>query len=253
MLRLDKSIERRHSNTKSENNQIRMAIEVINSFGEKLLDIICHDCIVGHDICKMSALSCIDTLLDLNYMTNFVSFMSNRGYLSHIIDSLMKSDDELCRILHSSPGNMRALYVYESKMAMLLRVASSHVGAELLLGDKILGVLSGMKVFNMHPDIQVTNICRESKNYGFIPSADSRYRQILFPALSLCDNIISTLGHENHSANSQVVYLLLSHCDTIETILRSASPFMELGLLEELSSITGLIARTTNQVFYGCI
>lgn len=68
----------------------------------------------------------------------------------------MKADNQLCRVLENVPMNMKALYVYQSTMAMLGRVASSHIGAGLLLEHKCLGVLSQMKVFDMHPDFQVS-------------------------------------------------------------------------------------------------
>lgn len=76
---------------------------------------------------------------------------------------------------------------------------------------------------------------------------DLRYQQILFPALSLCDVILSTLGPENYSAITQVVHFLLSHGDMIEIVLRAGTPFLSVGLLQELAAITGLIARTANQ------
>lgn len=64
---------------RSDNNQIQTAIEVFTSVGDKLFDNLCHDCIGGHDICKMLSLSCIDTLLDLDSMDGFVQFISRRG------------------------------------------------------------------------------------------------------------------------------------------------------------------------------
>lgn len=84
---------------------------------------------------------------------------------------------------------------------------------------------------------------------SFVPPVDQRYQQILFPALSLCDIVLSTLGPENRSAIAQVVSFLLSHGDMIEIVLRAGTPFLSLGLLEELSAITGLIARTANQEY----
>lgn len=143
------------SDRTSQANLNQMAIEVFHSAGDKIIDILCHDCTGGHDVCKMLAFSCIDMLLDINSMANFIQFISRRGYLAHLVDSLYKTDIELCRILESIPENMKALYVYESKMAMLGRVASSHVGAELLLEHRALGVLSAMKAYDMHPDFQV--------------------------------------------------------------------------------------------------
>lgn len=229
-------------------NLTHIAVEVFASIGEKIIDILCHDCTSGHDVCKMLALSCVDMLLDIDSMVDFIQFMSRRGYLAHLIDSLLKTDDQLCRVLEHMPDNMKALYVYESKMAMLGRVATSYVGAELLLEHRTLGILSGMKVYDLHPDFQVNhNVTHQQSSSSFIPPVDVRYQQILFPALNLCDVILSTLGPENYSAITQVVHFLLSHGDMIEIVLRAGTPFLNIGLLQELSAITGLIARTANQ------
>lgn len=230
----------------NKTNLTQLAVEVFSSVGEKIVDILCHDCTGGHDVCKMLALSCIDMLLDIDSMVSFIQFISRRGYLAHLVDSLLKTDDQLCRVLETMPENMKALYVYESKMAMLGRVASSHVGAELLLEHRSLGILSGMKVFDMHPDFQVNSYMAQQYSQ-FIPPVDIRYQQILFPALNLCDIILSTLGPENFSAITQVVHFLLSHGDMIEIVLRAGTPYLNIGLLQELSAITGLIARSANQ------
>lgn len=217
------------------------------SFGEKLMEIICHDCIAGHDICKMSALACIDVLLEIDSMSNFMNFIASHGYLSHIIESLVKSDDQLCNTLTSVPENIKHLYVYESKMSMLLCLARTHMGAELLLSNKVLEGLSSMKVFDMHPDLKRKEVWHRNEDMDFIPAIDARFRQILFPALNLCDSLLTTLGTENYSVISQVTHFLLSHCDMVEIVLRSGSPFSDLGLLQELSFLTGIIARTFNQ------
>lgn len=78
-------------NTKmnEEFNQIDMAVEVFKSFGDKLIDILCHDSTGGHDVCKMLALSCMDMLLNMDSLSNFVQFISIRGisllYYIHLI------------------------------------------------------------------------------------------------------------------------------------------------------------------------
>ncbi|KAM7343656.1 nuclear pore complex protein Nup205 [Cochliomyia hominivorax] len=231
----------------SDSTYIRMAVEVILQFGEKLIEIICHDCVAGHEICKMSALACIDVLLDIDTMFGIMNFISHHGYLSHIVESLAKSDEELCNTLCNIPENMKYIYVYESKMSMLLRLANSHAGAELLLSNKVLDVLSSMRVFDMHPDLQGRQDWQQVETHEFVPRVDTRYRQILFPALNLCDCLVTTLGTENYSVISQVMHFLLSHCDMIEIVLRSGSPFSDIGLLQEVSFITGIIARTFSQ------
>lgn len=247
--RLDRTIMRRNQEGDADddvNSQIEMAVEILQSFGDKLIDILCHDCTGGHDVVKMLALSCIDLLLDIDNITQFIHFVSSRGYLAHIIDSLLKTDPKLCHILDNQPDNLKALYVYESKLAMLSRFAGSYIGAELLLEHRVIGILSQMKVFDLHPDFQAANFFGSTGN-TFIPPIDSRYQQILFPALNLCDVILLTLGSENQSVITQITHFLLSHADVIEVVLRAGTPAMNLGLLQELSAITGLIARVANQ------
>lgn len=245
--RLDRTIMRRNQTGDSDddiNSQVEMAAEILQSFGDKLIDILCHDCTGGHDVVKMLALACIDLLLDIDNMTQFIHFVASRGYLAHIIDSLLKTDSKLCHVLDNQPENLKALYVYESKMAMLSRFAGSYIGAELLLEHRVIGMLSQMKVFDLHPDFQASNVAPQSL---FIPPVDGRYQQILFPALNLCDVILLTLGPENQSVITQITHFLLSHSDIIEIVLRAGTPAMNLGLLQELAGITGLIAKVANQ------
>lgn len=195
----------------------------------------------------MSALACIDILLEIN-IPGVMNFISHHGYLSHIIESLAKSDDALCNTLLNIPENMKYVYVYESKMSVLLRLAKTRSGAELLLSNKILDVFSGMKVFDMHPEFKQKKEWFEKNDGEFVPPVDNRYRQILFPALNLCDCLITTLGTENYSLISQLMHFLLCHCEMIEIVLRSGSPFSDIGLLQEVAFVTGLIARIFHPV-----
>ena len=61
-----------------------------------------------------------------------------QGYLRHIVESLASEDEALLGLLGGGGGdglgglNMKSLYTYESKMAMLTRLAATVAGAELL-------------------------------------------------------------------------------------------------------------------------
>ncbi|GAB0093387.1 Nuclear pore complex protein Nup205 [Sergentomyia squamirostris] len=247
--RLDRSVMRMDGGQSvDEENYRQITRDVFSTCGDKLIDILCHDGSGGHDICRMLALSCIDVLLDMDSMNSCIQFISKRGYLAHIIDSLVKSDEQLCRVLETMPENLKALYVYESKMAMLSRVGWSHMGAELLLEHQIMGVLSSMRVLDLHPDFQNSPSGGGFHHMamGFVPPIEKRYQQILLPALNLCDVILSTLTPENRSVVAQIVHFLFSHGDMIEFVLRAGTPFLSLGLLNELSVLTGLVARTAS-------
>lgn len=218
-------------------------IQVINSFGDKLMDILCHNCSGGHDVCKMLALSCLDKILELDCDNDWVIYLASRGYLKHMIDSLLESDSLLRCILQPDPQTLRPLYLYEAKMAAFCRMASTRLGAESLLENKILSCLSSMNVFDQHPDVHVGF---DGGDCSFIPSVGQRYQQILFPALYLCDALLTTLGTENQSCSMQVCGFLQSHRDVVEMTLRNGLPQSHSLFLKEIAYLTGVIARSAN-------
>ncbi|XP_017055499.1 nuclear pore complex protein Nup205 [Drosophila ficusphila] len=221
-----------------------MAADVIGTFGEKLIDTICHDAVTGHDVCRMLALACLDMISELQAVSTLSHFVATRGYLKLMLDSLEKSSEDLCGILQPVPDHLRSLYVYESRMAFLTRLANTNVGAQLLLAERALGVLSNMRVYDLQPDLKASELRRDEPQ-AFLPAIDDRFRAILLPALSLCDAIVNSLGSRNNSASLQVLNFLFAHIDMVEAMLRTATPFMDLGHLQQLAVITNLFARTT--------
>jgi nuclear pore complex protein Nup205 len=220
------------------------SLEVIVGFGEGLVDVLCHDSTGGHDVCKMLALSCLDKLIELDPHTSWVSFLLSRGYLKHLIDSLLDSERKLLSVLETVPATLRPLYLYESKMALLCRIASTHSGAELLLQLGTFCCLAYMAVFDSHPNIVRSNLRIEM---DFIPSVSARYLQILFPALDLCDAVLTSLGTDNQSSTVQILHFILNHSEMVTVVLRAGSPYMQLGHLKELARLTGVIARSSYQ------
>lgn len=73
----------------------------------------------------MLALSCLDKLIELDPHTSWVSFLSSRGYLKHLIDSLLDSERKLLSVLETVPATLRPLYLYESKMVSRAKTMGS--------------------------------------------------------------------------------------------------------------------------------
>lgn len=218
-------------------------IRVINSFGERLMDTICHSCSSGHDVCKMLGLSCLNKILELDYDNTWAIHLSSRGYLKHMIDGLLESDNLLRCMLQPNPQTIKPLYLYEAKMAIFTRLASVRLGAESLLENNILFCLSNMSVVDQHPDF------RHSTSRGdlsFLPSIAQRYHQIFLPMLSLCDALLTTLGTENQSCAVQIFGFLKSHRDTVEIILRNTLPNSNTLFINEVACLTDVIARSAN-------
>lgn len=88
--------------SKEESALKSMVIDVISGFGENLCAIVCGDCIgAGHDVCRMVALACLDTLVEINPRTDWMNTLTNQGYLRSLIDSLMQDDAGLKEVSYT--------------------------------------------------------------------------------------------------------------------------------------------------------
>ncbi|XP_045464322.1 nuclear pore complex protein Nup205 [Harmonia axyridis] len=228
-----------------DDTTINMPTDVINDFGEKLVEILCHDCISSHDMCKVLAMTSLGQLVYLTGNMNWIAFMSGRGYIKHIIQSIFESDNDLLNLLEPSSTNMKSLYVYSAKIAFLIKLAGNRMGAELLLEHNLLSCLSNMKVFGHHPEINKTWDFKEDISQ-FTPSLEEQYLQIWLPSFDLCNALLTTLGCDNKSALVQILFYVLSHMDVVELVLRSGSPELSTVSLKELSLITSVLSRSAN-------
>ncbi|XP_017786279.1 PREDICTED: nuclear pore complex protein Nup205 [Nicrophorus vespilloides] len=227
-----------------EITSIHVTSSILTVFTDKLIEVLCYDCTGGHDICKMLAMSCFGLLIGLNGNVSWISYAAGRGYLKHIVDGILKSDSDLRATLEPSPENIKAIYIYEAKMSFLLRIATTRVGSELLLEQKLLSVFASMKVFDFHPELSKHLQTDESEIFAL--PVETRYLQIWEPTLHLCNAILTSLGTENKTAVVQIMNFMLSHLDVIELVLRSGNCYLSLEGLKELSLLTSIIARTAN-------
>ncbi|CAH2257656.1 jg13054 [Pararge aegeria aegeria] len=232
--------------SREESNLKSMAIDVINSFGDNLCSIVCSDCIGGgHDVCRMVALSCLDTLVEINPSTDWMNTLTNQGNLRSLIDSLLQDDEGLKEALEPKPKSLRVLYVYESKMALLIKIAGTRLGAETILAQGALSCLANMRVLDCHPDIHTGY--GQHQDTEFVPSVANRFRDVLVPALALCDALLTTLGADNHSCVLHITHLLLSHLECVDMVLRAAHPSSPAGLLLELEALSSVVARSSHR------
>lgn len=96
----------------------------------------------------MLALSVLDELIHLDGRGSWTFYMAHQGYLRHIIESTSVEDAQLAQLVSADPPpSLRPLYTYESKMAMLTRLASTVAGAELLLESGLMVRMAEMTVF----------------------------------------------------------------------------------------------------------
>ena len=64
----------------------------------------------------MLALSVLNCILMMDKFNQWLTFISSKGYLQHLVDGLSADDDKLMSILAGSVDNLKVLYLYESKL-----------------------------------------------------------------------------------------------------------------------------------------
>lgn len=149
-----------------------LVLRVVSGFAEGLADALSHDCTGGHDLTAMLALSCLDVLMRLDTSPAWRSFLSERGYLQLLVDSLLNADEALLELCSADQlRNLRPLYMYECKLALLTRIASCRDGALLLVEQSAASVLSAMKVFDVIPKLPA------HQGEEFLPSPAERFEQ----------------------------------------------------------------------------
>ncbi|XP_032435561.1 nuclear pore complex protein Nup205 [Xiphophorus hellerii] len=218
----------------------RENLAIIESYGKTLMEVVCRDACDGHEISRMLALAVLDRILSIDRQNQWLLYVCNSGYLRSLVESLRQDDAALQSLLAPQPPLLKPLYIYESKMALLTRVAKSGQGAVELLRCGLVAQLIECQVFDMVPDSDSHRMMRDPS--GFIPSPIDRYRQILLPTLKLLQVILTSTSMNHQQGAAQVLQWLIVHADTVQSLLRCQD--LSLGSLKELSLLTAIISKT---------
>jgi len=232
----------------SERGKLQKAnLEVVRSFGVNLLEGLARDATTGHEVRRMLALSVLDELINLDRQGAIIRFLSSHGFLKHVIESLTDDEPGLIELLTKTSGNIRCLYVFETKVNLLVRTACNPVGAESLLQVGLMARLAEFSVLSLRPDPDAALL---SQGDDGSVSLLQRYHSILFPVLRLCEAVMASLGADNVSAAAQVLQCLVGHSEIISLILRGSAARASLhpALLSELSLVSSCVSRAATLV-----
>ncbi|XP_053108091.1 nuclear pore complex protein Nup205 isoform X2 [Hemicordylus capensis] len=219
----------------------RENMAIIESYGSALMEVVCRDACDGHEIGRMLALALLDRIFSVDKQHQWLLYLSNSGYLKVLVDSLADDDLKLQSLLTPQPPLLKALYTYESKMAFLTKVAKIQQGALELLRSGVIVKLAQCQVYDMPPQADQQGLFGMREPPVFIPAPVERYRQILLPALQLCQVILTSSMAQHVQAAGQVLQFLIAHSDTIQSILRCQE--VSAGSLQELALLTGIISK----------
>uniref|UniRef100_A0A8C2I929 Nucleoporin 205 n=1 Tax=Cyprinus carpio TaxID=7962 RepID=A0A8C2I929_CYPCA len=220
----------------------RENLAIIESYGTALMEVVCRDACDGHEIGRMLALAVLDRVLSIDRQCQWLVYLCNSGYLRVLVESLRQDDVALQTLLTPQPPLLKPLYIYESKMALLTRVAKTAQGAMELLRCGLVGQLVECQVFHMLPQNDALRGFGQRDPSGFIPSPLERYRQILLPTLRLMQVILTSTTTHHQQGAAQVLQWLIVHSDVIQSILHDQD--MSMGALQELSLLTAIISKT---------
>ena len=68
----------------------------------------------------MLSMATVDTIVTMDKHGHWLNFMRSKGYLQHIIGSLLQDDESLQNMLNPIPEPLRALYIFESKSVSIV-------------------------------------------------------------------------------------------------------------------------------------
>ncbi|EGG11345.1 uncharacterized protein MELLADRAFT_76626 [Melampsora larici-populina 98AG31] len=212
----------------------------LSSF-ERLLPIICKDSVMGNEVWKSVGFTILDSLLlfsdKFRNGGQFINVLSKNGFLKDFVDLLKDNEGDLMAVLEPDPESLNALYVYETQMAFLLRVAATRAGAEKLIEAKILARLGECNYLGRSSQAQLT----DPEFDTFIPSASERYHQLLLPALQLVASILIALGSESSTAAREAVSFIAAQREMLITCLRSPVNLSTSVGIQEVHLVTTIL------------
>ncbi|MEQ2205370.1 hypothetical protein XENOCAPTIV_023657, partial [Xenoophorus captivus] len=94
----------------------RENLNIIESYGKALMEVVCRDACDGHEISRMLALAVLDRILSIDRQNQWLLYVCNSGYLRSLVESLRQDDTALQSLLTPQPPLLKPLYIYESKM-----------------------------------------------------------------------------------------------------------------------------------------
>ncbi|POW18561.1 hypothetical protein PSHT_05645, partial [Puccinia striiformis] len=216
-------------------------VAMISTAFDRLLPVISKDAIMGSEVWRSVAFTALDSLLMLSDRSRsgskLMAVLWRNGFMKNFVDLVKDAEGDLLAVLEPDPESLNALYVYETQMAFLIRVASSQAGAEKLIDAKLLVRLGQCNYLSSSPQ----SLSPHQEFDMFIPSASERYHQLLLPALQLVTCVLISLGSESGLATREASSFINAQREMLMTCIRSAGMLTSSIGIQELLLITSIL------------
>ncbi|EJD46336.1 hypothetical protein AURDEDRAFT_184350 [Auricularia subglabra TFB-10046 SS5] len=249
----------------SEGDAEAGVLAIVDSIVDRLVPTICRDAVDGAAVWKTVAFTLLDALVRLSRKDKrhkVLNSLATSGYLQTFVREIKHGEEELFSVLASDPGtpyprlffpaltscvfadDLNALYIYEAKMALLVRLAQTRAGADEVFKARAISTLASCEFLDARPDADEAYL----DDTSFLPSVVARYHQLLVPALQLVNSVLASGGVASASAAKQALSFLLSHRETFLAILRDIPPRVTLAVLGSLQLVVALCSFVVPQV-----
>lgn len=175
--------------------------------------------------------------------TKWLAYLTRQGLLRFFLESLVQHDDALLSdVLLPTADSLNDLYVFESKMAALLSMASTAEGAQNLVEA---GLLSELVKFTCidHPHQAFVSDSRmavaDAGRESWLKPVHERYEQILAPVLRLVVAVLTQLPR-NEDVATQVLDFVEAHSELISILLKDRAPEPTHASLQQLCFLSSL-------------
>jgi len=219
--------------------------EVVNHYGEAFMEIVAKDMCQAPCITRMMSLSVSDTITCFDWKDRYLMYLTSHGYLRVLVDQLMDDDMELQNILSPQPTSMKPLYLFQSKMSFLSKMASTEYGVQTLLQNGVISRLAECQFLDLR--INKSRL-QENATFDFSSSVDpfmpniiERYSKLFKAFAKFILSILSVTGLRHQAVISQVQALILSHDELFLSILQDQVS-NSLNTLQQLSLTIAIIS-----------
>ncbi|KAJ1727547.1 hypothetical protein LPJ61_004513, partial [Coemansia biformis] len=210
--------------------------------GERLLEAASADAADAPDAWRTVAFALLDAVAALHAAdtrpSRVVQFLARRNYFAAYVGALVRREDQaLQATLQADPASLNALYIYEAKMALFIRLAQRADGAERLIENGVLDVLTDCAFLDQRPGDH------GAAADAFLPARAERFHQLLIPALNLLQALAPHIGRDNLTVWMKVARFVTQHYAVLEAILKDvAQPAGALTILQltEAKAVTAL-------------
>ncbi|KAI6091177.1 nucleoporin Nup186/Nup192/Nup205 [Hypoxylon rubiginosum] len=138
-------------------SSLQKTAKTIQSFGEKLLNVICDDAFSGDAGCQTTALILLGTLVQLGKQenNNFVVEALNRlNFIGLLVDSLRGLLAEWEEVNQGDPNQEHYL---RAKLTLLLQLCQTREGAKNVLHANLFSAIDQSGLFSVDPELQVNS------------------------------------------------------------------------------------------------